>query len=62
MQGLYSKAMRFNFVYSYVCPECKSELEFKSMNKASDNVICQCGSYMHNVRLWAIRSEMLQNE
>jgi len=41
-----------NFVYSYTC-ECGSELEFKSMQKASDQVMCMCGLDMKLVRCWA---------
>lgn len=41
-----------NFIYSYTC-ECGSELEFKSMQKASDEVVCMCGLYMNLVRYWA---------
>lgn len=42
-----------NFIYSYICPDCKSELEFKSMHKASNEVKCMCGSEMKLIRYWA---------
>ena len=42
-----------NFIYSYTCPDCKSELEFKSMHKASNEVKCMCGSEMKLIRYWA---------
>lgn len=42
-----------NFIYSYTCPDCKSELEFKSMHKASNEVVCMCGSEMKLIRYWA---------
>ena len=42
-----------NFIYSYICPDCKSELEFKSMYKASNEVVCMCGSEMKLIRYWA---------
>lgn len=50
-----------NFHYSYICPECKSELEFKSMNKPSDEVMCMCGSNMDLVRFWAKSFEIYKN-
>ncbi len=49
-----------NFKYNYVCPECKSELEFKSMNVASDTVMCMCGSYMDLIRFWAKSYDILK--
>ncbi len=47
-----------NFIYTYVCPECESELEFKSMNKASDEAMCMCGSMMKLIRYWAISADL----
>ena len=47
-----------NFIYTYVCPECESELEFKSMNKASDEVMCMCGLQMKLIRYWAKSTEL----
>ena len=47
-----------NFIYTYVCPECKSELEFKSMNKASDEVMCMCGLHLKLIRYWAKSAEL----
>lgn len=41
-----------NFIYTYKC-DCGSELEFKSMNKASNEVMCMCGSEMKLIRYWA---------
>ena len=49
---VYNEFMK-NFIYTYVCPDCKSELEFKSMNKASDEAMCMCGSMMKLIRYWA---------
>lgn len=43
----------FNFIYNYVCPDCESELEFKSINMASEDVQCMCGSPMDLIRFWA---------
>lgn len=43
----------FNFIYNYRCVACGSELEFKSMNKASDEVKCMCNAYMELIRFWA---------
>ena len=42
----------YNFIYTHRC-ECGSELEFKSMNKASDEVMCMCGLHMKLIRYWA---------
>ncbi len=47
-----------NFIYTFVCTECESELEFKSMNKASDDVICMCGLQMKLIRYWAKSAEL----
>jgi hypothetical protein len=49
---VYNNYMK-NFIYTYVCPECESELEFKSMNKASDEAMCMCGLQMKLIRYWA---------
>lgn len=49
---VYNECMK-NFIYTYRCPECESEMEFKSMNKASDEVLCMCGSMMKLIRYWA---------
>jgi hypothetical protein len=46
-----------NFIYAYRC-ECGSELEFKSMQKASDEVMCMCGSMMKLIRYWAKSAEL----
>jgi hypothetical protein len=54
---VYNECMK-NFIYTYVCPECESELEFKSMNKASDEVMCMCGLQMKLIRYWAISVEL----
>lgn len=51
----------FNFFYYYRCPECYSELEFKSVNKASDQVLCMCGFNMNLIRLWAKNQSMAQS-
>lgn len=45
-----------NFIYAYAC-ECGSELEFKSMQKASNEVICMCGEPMRLIRYWAKSAE-----
>ena len=47
-----------NFIYTYNCQNCKSELEFKSMNKASDEVMCMCGLQMKLIRYWAKSAEL----
>ena len=47
----------YNFIYTHRCLECESELEFKSMNKASDQAMCMCGSAMKLIRYWAKSSE-----
>jgi len=51
----------FNFEYSYLCEKCNSELEFKSMNMPPDKVMCACGEYMLNIRIWAKSYEIYKN-
>jgi hypothetical protein len=46
-----------NFIYTYKC-ECGSELEFKSMQKASNEAMCMCGLQMNLIRYWAISADL----
>lgn len=43
----------FNYRYSYICPGCKSELDYRSTNKAPDTVMCVCGMMMNMIAYWA---------
>jgi hypothetical protein len=54
---VYNEYMK-NFIYTFLCTGCGSELEFKSMNKASDEVMCMCGLPMKLIRYWAKSVEL----
>jgi hypothetical protein len=54
---VYNEYMK-NFIYTFLCTGCGSELEFKSMNKASDEAMCMCGLQMKLIRYWAISAEL----